>query len=91
MASQFHFFINCFLLISGGLIGVYGSPDDEIRRRRPEKLFVFGDSYADTGNLRKSLGQSWDRPYGITNPGRPAGRFSDGLILTDYLGMYFLI
>ncbi|CAN1357503.1 GDSL esterase/lipase At5g03610, partial [Linum perenne] len=50
------------------------------------KLFVFGDSYADTGNVRKSISTSWKVPYGITFPGRPAGRFSDGRVLTDYLG-----
>ncbi|PIA28326.1 hypothetical protein AQUCO_07200172v1 [Aquilegia coerulea] len=31
------------------------------------KLFVFGDSYADTGNNRRSAG-SWSMPYGITFP-----------------------
>ncbi|CAN1298053.1 GDSL esterase/lipase At5g03610, partial [Linum perenne] len=49
------------------------------------KLFVFGDSYADTGNWDKSAG-SWNQPYGITFPGKPAGRFSDGRIFTDYIG-----
>lgn len=53
---------------------------------RPTKLFVFGDSYADTGNVKKSLANSWKEPYGSTFPGKPAGRFSDGRILTDYLG-----
>ncbi|KAI9122153.1 hypothetical protein K1719_006842 [Acacia pycnantha] len=50
----------------------------------PTKLFVFGDSYADTGNVRRD-GGSWKQPYGITFPGKPAGRFSDGRILTDFL------
>lgn len=49
------------------------------------KLFVFGDSYADTGNIRKSLSSSWKQPYGLTFPGKPAGRFSDGRVLTDYI------
>ena len=52
------------------------------------KLFVFGDSYADTGNSRKATAVSWKPPYGITFPGKPAGRFSDGRVLTDYLGTY---
>ncbi|XP_027171788.1 GDSL esterase/lipase At5g03610-like [Coffea eugenioides] len=47
-----------------------------------EKLFVIGDSYADTGNLPKM----WkDKPYGLTFPGKPDGRFSDGHILTDFI------
>ncbi|XVE76003.1 hypothetical protein DITRI_Ditri12bG0137700 [Diplodiscus trichospermus] len=55
---------------------------------RPKKLFVFGDSYADTGNNRKGLASSWKFPYGITFPGKPAGRFSDGRISTDYIAGY---
>lgn len=50
-------------------------------------LFVFGDSYVDTGNWRKSMGSSWKEPYGSTFPGKPAGRFSDGRVLTDYIGL----
>lgn len=53
---------------------------------RPKMLFVFGDSYADTGNNRKALASSWKHPYGITFPGKPAGRFSDGRVLTDFVG-----
>ncbi|XP_062166553.1 GDSL esterase/lipase At5g03610-like [Alnus glutinosa] len=48
------------------------------------KLFVFGDSYADTGNTAKSDSPSWKDPYGITFPGKPTGRFSNGRVLTDY-------
>ncbi|CAL5387517.1 unnamed protein product [Camellia sinensis] len=54
----------------------------------PTKLFVFGDSYADTGNNRKSIADSWKVPYGITFPGKPTGRFSDGRVLTDYLARF---
>ncbi|XWS65705.1 hypothetical protein CRYUN_Cryun05aG0136400 [Craigia yunnanensis] len=52
------------------------------------RLFVFGDSYVDTGNWRKSIGSSWKEPYGSTFPGKPTGRFSDGLILTDYIASF---
>jgi len=48
------------------------------------KLFVFGDSYVDTGNSVNSI--SFKPPSGITFPGTPAGRFSDGCVLTDYIG-----
>ncbi|XP_060675989.1 GDSL esterase/lipase At5g03610-like isoform X2 [Ziziphus jujuba] len=70
----------CFLFAEGGarrtkLEGHSGSV----------KLFVFGDSYADTGNSNKSYAVSWKQPYGITFPRKPAGRFSDGRVLTDYL------
>ncbi|XP_019455740.1 PREDICTED: GDSL esterase/lipase At5g03610-like [Lupinus angustifolius] len=57
----------------------------------PKKMYVFGDSYADTGNIRKSLSNSWKDPYGVTFPGKPAGRFSDGRVLTDYIAMYMKV
>ncbi|KAL7195844.1 hypothetical protein ACSBR1_035973 [Camellia fascicularis] len=52
---------------------------------QPTKLFVFGDSYADTGNTRIKNSSSWKFPYGITFPGKPTGRFSSGRVLTDYI------
>uniref|UniRef100_A0A0D9XGY4 SGNH hydrolase-type esterase domain-containing protein n=1 Tax=Leersia perrieri TaxID=77586 RepID=A0A0D9XGY4_9ORYZ len=51
-------------------------------------LWVFGDSYADTGNLGnlgRDLTHAWYYPYGLTFPRRPTGRFSDGRVLTDFL------
>ncbi|GAV75292.1 Lipase_GDSL domain-containing protein, partial [Cephalotus follicularis] len=51
------------------------------------KLFVFGDSYVDTGNWGK-FANSWKEPYGITFPGKPVGRFSDGRVLTDYIASF---
>ncbi|KAJ7544267.1 hypothetical protein O6H91_09G071700 [Diphasiastrum complanatum] len=45
-------------------------------------MFVFGDSYLDTGN-RDNLSRPWNPPYGMTWPDRPAGRYSDGHSLTD--------
>ncbi|KAI4310537.1 hypothetical protein MLD38_035509 [Melastoma candidum] len=52
----------------------------------PQKLFVFGDSYADSGNNPKGLSSSWKVPYGTTFPGKPSGRFSDGRVLPDFVG-----
>ncbi|CAJ1976682.1 unnamed protein product [Sphenostylis stenocarpa] len=53
------------------------------------KLFVFGDSYVDTGNFVHS--ESYKPPNGITFPGKPAGRFCDGRILTDYVASFLKI
>ncbi|KAK2454804.1 GDSL esterase/lipase [Trifolium repens] len=53
-----------------------------------KKLFVFGDSYVDTGNTKKNKPGSWKEPYGITSPGKPTGRFSDGRVLTDFIAKY---
>ena len=59
------------------------------RHEVEEQLWVFGDSYADTGNLGnlgRELPHAWYDPYGKTFPRRPAGRFSDGRVLTDFVG-----
>ncbi|KAG0560821.1 hypothetical protein KC19_9G016500 [Ceratodon purpureus] len=62
-----------------------------------DKIFVVGDSYVDTGNrdpcnttyvATGRVNQNWATPYGRTHPGVPAGRFSDGKVLSDHLGDY---
>ncbi|XP_027175483.1 GDSL esterase/lipase At5g03610 [Coffea eugenioides] len=88
-----------FSILAAGNAGVHASSPHHDRRHhhhkkqrysfRPTKLFVFGDSYADTGNIQKSVGSSWKEPYGITFPGKPAGRFSDGRVLTDYVAKFY--
>lgn len=83
----------CLLVLSSEGYATVSSNHDETTElwRRPamaKMLFVFGDSYADTGNVRKSMGNSWKEPYGTTFPGKPAGRFSDGRVLTDYLARF---
>ncbi|KAI3471836.1 hypothetical protein Pfo_028489 [Paulownia fortunei] len=102
LSNHFVSFFCCCFLLTSGYIGAQGSPlhhhhhNHHHREKheiydhsfRPTKLFVFGDSYADTGNIRKSLGNSWKEPYGSTFPGKPAGRFSDGRVLTDYLAKF---
>ncbi|GLJ55987.1 hypothetical protein SUGI_1201940 [Cryptomeria japonica] len=57
-------------------------------RRAIRSIFVFGDSYADTGNHDHSA-IAWQPPYGITFPGQPSGRHSDGRVLTDFVASYF--
>ncbi|KAL6327804.1 hypothetical protein AAG906_025724 [Vitis piasezkii] len=51
------------------------------------KLFVFGDSYVDTGN-RNFSARSWNQPYGITLPGKPAGHYSNGRVFSDYIASW---
>nr|GLL27826.1 GDSL esterase/lipase At5g03610-like [Ipomoea trifida] len=64
-------------------------PLDKLILNGPKKLFVFGDSYADTGNWPPTNASgSWREPYGMTFPGKPSGRWSDGLVLTDYIAAY---
>ncbi|KAF7807131.1 GDSL esterase/lipase [Senna tora] len=66
--------ITIFTVVEGGGIFI-GSA---------KKLFVFGDSYVDTGNFLNS--PSFKPPSGITFPGKPDGRFCDGRVLPDYIG-----
>ncbi|MCO5571094.1 hypothetical protein L7F22_024826 [Adiantum nelumboides] len=51
-------------------------------------LFVFGDSYVDTGNQDPSMAAPWRPPYGISWPGLPSGRFSDGRVFTDFYASF---
>ncbi|XP_059076592.1 GDSL esterase/lipase At3g09930 [Cryptomeria japonica] len=56
---------------------------------KAQALFVFGDSFADTGNrnpYNQTVNEPWRRPYGLTWPGYPAGRYSSGKIQTDFWG-----
>ncbi|GLJ50053.1 hypothetical protein SUGI_1064580 [Cryptomeria japonica] len=55
---------------------------------RPLALFVFGDSYSDTGNLVELFPFGTDAeklPFGSTFFGAPSGRFSDGRLIVDFL------
>ncbi|KAJ6983545.1 GDSL esterase/lipase At5g03610 [Populus alba] len=52
------------------------------------KLFVFGDSYVDTGNWPKNVRGPWKEPFGKTFPGKPTGRASDGRVLTDHIASF---
>ncbi|KAG0583021.1 hypothetical protein KC19_3G102800 [Ceratodon purpureus] len=49
-----------------------------------EAIYIFGDSYLDTGNIPATV-----VPYGSNWPGYPAGRWSDGRGLTDYFAELF--
>ncbi|XP_042460475.1 GDSL esterase/lipase At5g03610-like [Zingiber officinale] len=74
------------LLLGAAILQANGCPQ---QCGNHSKLFVFGDSYADTGNLGQRLGRniarSWFPPYGMSFPHKPTGRFSDGRVLTDFV------
>jgi hypothetical protein len=73
----------CFLISASLLSGAPACAHSDL-----QKLFVFGDSYVDTGNLPKTgpySGPGSLYPYGITWPHYPTGRCGDGKILTDFL------
>ncbi|KAK1284800.1 Acetylajmalan esterase [Acorus calamus] len=57
-----------------------------------DKIYNFGDSISDTGNLiRQGTGSTFDPitrlPYGQTYFHKATGRCSDGLLMIDYLAM----
>ena len=58
-------------------------------------IISFGDSFADTGNLKKLYSISgrdsplFHPPYGESLPDKSTGRFSDGLLIIDFLGKLF--
>ncbi|PNX72648.1 GDSL esterase/lipase, partial [Trifolium pratense] len=81
---RFHFLRD---LTKEGQFGLQVEAGHHIHHRS-KKLFIFGDSYADTGNTRKGKPGSWKEPYGMTSPGKPTGRFSDGRVLTDFIAKY---
>ena len=73
--SSFNFLLCSHFRLNAGR--AYARPDFN-------KLFVFGDSYVDTGNWE--TGSPWNEPYGITYPGKPAGHFSDGRVFSEFIG-----
>ncbi|XP_010490849.1 PREDICTED: GDSL esterase/lipase At5g03610-like [Camelina sativa] len=75
-------------LLFGDVTGVESSKHHHQRNLYGStKLFVFGNSNVDTGNLPTTF-ESWGEPYGMTYPGTPSGRYSDGRLSTDYLALF---
>ncbi|XP_031475128.1 GDSL esterase/lipase At5g03610-like isoform X2 [Nymphaea colorata] len=79
-------FLLCIILLF--LLGSCIESISPHHQRPAERLFVFGDSYADTGNIARGLANCWKPPYGSTFPGKPAGRFSDGRVITDFIATF---
>ncbi|KAG2637839.1 hypothetical protein PVAP13_2NG548000 [Panicum virgatum] len=66
---------------------------DDTDKPSYDKLFVFGDSFADAGNLPKGdlkwETRGWYEPSGMSDAdhdNKPTGRSSDGLVQSDFLG-----
>lgn len=79
MSSLKLLFIKPFLLLATITV-VVGQPYSSV--------FSFGDSHADTGNIR-FINQSFHclfPPYGETYFRRPTGRCSDGRLVIDFIG-----
>ncbi|KAL6839343.1 hypothetical protein ACP4OV_030840 [Aristida adscensionis] len=78
----------CFLFIAARHVECRRHPN-----REPDyKLFVFGDTFADAGNVQKSelsrASRGWYYPYGTSdsdNDNNPSGRYSNGMVQSDYV------
>ncbi|XP_045824590.1 GDSL esterase/lipase At3g26430-like isoform X3 [Trifolium pratense] len=63
-------------------------PVTEAKKCNFPAIFNFGDSNSDTGGLSAAFGQV-PTPNGITFFHTPAGRYSDGRLIIDFLGGVF--
>nr|WKU61930.1 acetylnorajmalan esterase 2 [Rauvolfia serpentina] len=80
-ARPFHIVFSLFVL-AGATQALIICPFDSI--------YQFGDSISDTGNYIRILpngpaAAAANFPYGITFPGIPTGRFSDGRLIVDFI------
>ncbi|KAI3744342.1 hypothetical protein L1987_57421 [Smallanthus sonchifolius] len=81
-----HFTLVTIFISTIPLLPLSASP-----HRRPfNKVYVFGDSYTDTGNTNDSTGPNIFRqvsrlPYGRTFFHRPTNRYSDGRLVIDFV------
>lgn len=62
------------------------------RNCKIDKIYQFGASFSDTGNgvVEDSTVSSARLPYGESSFQGPTGRYSDGLLVIDYIGKEFL-
>lgn len=64
--------------------------------RNFKSIIIFGDSITDTGNLLhlsdlNNLPQSAFPPYGETFFHVPTGRFSNGRLIIDFIGRWYIL
>ncbi|XP_019199834.1 PREDICTED: acetylajmalan esterase-like [Ipomoea nil] len=81
--------ILCFLLVYAAASGVENE-NQKVVVCPFRSIYQFGASLHDTGNLIRvgAIGPTLPAarlPYGITFPGRPTGRWSDGLLIVDFI------
>jgi hypothetical protein len=54
-----------------------------------DRIFIFGDSMADAGNFCRLVGGVCTAlPYGETYFHKANGRWCDGRLIVDFIGMY---
>ncbi|KAL1803749.1 hypothetical protein ACET3Z_032396 [Daucus carota] len=91
MASTFKAFFSTFLVLIISLFSTANAASHPglnlFRNCKFDKIFQFGDSLSDTGNLlhERPFDMSGKLPYGRSYHNRPTGRYSNGLIVIDYI------
>lgn len=73
------------------VVGVVGG--QSVRNKPPCKfpaMYNFGDSNSDTGGISAAF-EPIRLPYGQTFFKKAAGRDSDGRVLLDFIGIFYLI
>lgn len=100
--------IVCLLLLLLGLtasaVEARPTPAGTQKKWSSNSFFVFGDDFADNGNLPLTepvteMSRQWSYPYGSSyvdhagfpRPNTPSGRFSNYRIQPDFIGMYIPI
>lgn len=85
-------FFKVFLIIAI-ISQTFGSKTDYYRSNKA--LFIFGDSFLDAGNNNYINTTTFDQanflPYGETYFNFPTGRFSDGRLISDFIGKIYII
>jgi len=81
----------CFLVLFVSSYGITCCLGDIWHPKEHAALFVFGDSLFDVGNNNyintTADNQANYSPYGETFFNYPSGRFSDGRVIPDLIGM----
>lgn len=66
----------------------------DIGKSKYTAMYVFGDSLSDNGNNKyfgESLAKANFLPYGVDFSTGPSGRFCNGKIFVDFLGIVIII
>lgn len=97
--SSSSIFFLCFYIFSSSILFLAGKSAAKLSydgdNDNVTALFIFGDSFLDAGNNNyintSTLDQANFPPYGQTFFGLPTGRFSDGRLISDFIGEMIFI
>lgn len=85
-STFFHVFLTIALVSQTQTLGTKA----DSRSKKFIPLFIFGDSFLDAGNNNYINTTTYDQanflPYGETYFKFPTGRFSDGRLISDFIG-----